>query len=568
MKIITRNILFIFCFFFIGLLFCQEKSKFKIPDSLKHKTYKELLVSRLSSTLKDSLYKAIYSNSILAKAKEENNILELARGYRLVSFNYFNNLPVRIAYLDSSITVSENLNDSKYPTVSYSNLGGLYYTHGYYTKALENYLKALEYAKRNNHETFYYITKHNIGRLKSKVGEDKEVIKIFKEVLKFENSMDFVSPRKVNTLLALANSYRKLKQNDSASYYNKKAIDVSINKFEINYYYGVLNQGINLCDQKKYNEALDSIQKALPFIEKNKYIVVQDFIVNGYLCQGKIFKELNKPIKSLHCLQKLDRYLQKTKFTSIESRVGYEMLINHFKKKKEKDKQLLYIKKLLSYDSILYQNYKSLTNVIVKEYDTPILLRDQKELIEILTKDKRKTQYGLWIVIIIGILILCLFVYTYSRQLVYKKRYNNILHNLSEKKNKTLNVNNIKIETDIGISEGILNSIIEQLAKFEENHDYLVANITISKLANDFNTNSKYISKVVNHYKKKSFVLYINELRIHYVTQKLQSDGKLRNYTLQAIAREIGFNKSESFSKSFYKVHGISPSYYINKITK
>ncbi|WP_025664083.1 tetratricopeptide repeat protein [Aquimarina megaterium] len=563
MKIIIQIVLFLFLLLLPLFAYSQEK---KIPDSLKQKSFEELLKSYRKYKLSDTLYKTIYSNSILLKAKQENNALEQARGYRLVSFNYFNNLPIRIAYLDSSIKISKNLNHKKYPTVSYSNLGGLYYTNGYYTKALESYLKALEYAEKNGHKGFYYITSHNIGRLKSKIGEDREAIKVFKQVLKFEDSFDYPSKRKVNTLLALANSFRKLKQNDSASYYYRRAIDIAYNNYEIYYYYGVLGEGINLYDKNKYHAAMDSIQKALPSIEKNKYYVTQEFIVNAYLYQAKLYEKLGKSLKSISSLEKLDQYIQETRFTSLESRKGYEMLIDYYKKNKDINNQLLYTQKLIKYDSLLYKNYKSLTHRIVKQYDTPNLLKQEKQLIETLSKDKRKTQYGLWITIAICVLILGLFVYSYSRQLVYKKRYNNILHNISEKKSKPDNLNNIEIKTNIGISEDIVNSIIEQLAKFEENHNYLSSNITISKLANDFKTNSKYISKVVNYHKKKSFVLYINELRIHYVTQKLKNDSKLRNYTLQAIAREIGFNTSESFVRSFRKVHGISPTYYIKKI--
>ena len=35
-----------------------------------------------------------------------------------------------------------------------------------------------------------------------------------------------------------------------------------------------------------------------------------------------------------------------------------------------------------------------------------------------------------------------------------------------------------------------------------------------------------------------------------------------------AIAQEVGFNNSESFSKAFYKKTGIYPSYFIKQLEK
>ena len=48
----------------------------------------------------------------------------------------------------------------------------------------------------------------------------------------------------------------------------------------------------------------------------------------------------------------------------------------------------------------------------------------------------------------------------------------------------------------------------------------------------------------------------------------LITSEKLRKYTIKAIAGEFGFNTSESFSKAFYKKHGIYPSYFLSRLEK
>ncbi|MBG6111996.1 AraC-like DNA-binding protein [Flavobacterium sp. CG_9.10] len=63
-------------------------------------------------------------------------------------------------------------------------------------------------------------------------------------------------------------------------------------------------------------------------------------------------------------------------------------------------------------------------------------------------------------------------------------------------------------------------------------------------------------------------IQYINDLRIDYALSKLQKNNKLRNYTVQALAQEFGFNGAESFSAAFYKKTGIKPTYFIKELTE
>ena len=109
-------------------------------------------------------------------------------------------------------------------------------------------------------------------------------------------------------------------------------------------------------------------------------------------------------------------------------------------------------------------------------------------------------------------------------------------------------------------------SIIERLDSFESECNFTKKNLTLNKLAKTFNTNTAYLSKVINHYKNESFSSYLNNLRIEYAIQELKNNGIFRNYTIAAIAKEIGFNNPESFSKAFYKKTGIYPSYFIKQL--
>ncbi|MEM6687195.1 MAG: helix-turn-helix domain-containing protein, partial [Bacteroidota bacterium] len=75
-----------------------------------------------------------------------------------------------------------------------------------------------------------------------------------------------------------------------------------------------------------------------------------------------------------------------------------------------------------------------------------------------------------------------------------------------------------------------------------------------------------YLSKLVNAHKGKSFTAYITDLRVNYAIRRLKEDRKFRSYTIDSIARDIGFNRSESFSRAFKNKTGLYPSYYIKRL--
>ena len=119
---------------------------------------------------------------------------------------------------------------------------------------------------------------------------------------------------------------------------------------------------------------------------------------------------------------------------------------------------------------------------------------------------------------------------------------------------------------EIGISPEIIESIMTRLKVFESEKKYLSQRISLNEMAKDFETNSTYLSKIINLKKGKNFSQYINDLRIDYAVEELKENTTFRKYTIKAIANECGFKSAESFSKSFYKKHGIYPSYYLKQL--
>ena len=95
---------------------------------------------------------------------------------------------------------------------------------------------------------------------------------------------------------------------------------------------------------------------------------------------------------------------------------------------------------------------------------------------------------------------------------------------------------------------------------------YCDPDITREKLAGIMETNTTYLSRVINEYTGMSFSGYINSCRINEAVAILSDAGN--DVQLKALAFELGFNSQQTFARSFQKAIGMSPSRYREEIRK
>lgn len=119
--------------------------------------------------------------------------------------------------------------------------------------------------------------------------------------------------------------------------------------------------------------------------------------------------------------------------------------------------------------------------------------------------------------------------------------------------------------TDLSNTELLL---LEKLQKFEEEKGFLKKNITLAVLAVDLETNTYYLSEIINKTKGKNINTYINDLRIRYIVEELYNKPELLSYKISYIAELAGFNSHNSFSTVFKKVTKISPSIFLEQLRK
>jgi YesN/AraC family two-component response regulator len=85
---------------------------------------------------------------------------------------------------------------------------------------------------------------------------------------------------------------------------------------------------------------------------------------------------------------------------------------------------------------------------------------------------------------------------------------------------------------------------------------------SLSMLAQKVESNTKYVSAVINETYGKNFKSYLNEFRIREACRRLNDSEHYGNFTIQAIYRELGYKTAAGFIQAFRKVNGMTPSQY------
>lgn len=529
----------------------------------------------------DKSKQKIYAKAFLDKAKKENNNGKIIRGYYLHSL--FHNPNKALIYLDSVIQYSINTDDEHFPNSAYCEKAFILESQFKYDEALENYLLAEKYAINKNRINDYYVARYYVAVTKSEsLGENTEALNIYKEIFNhYKNGKvfdtDYSRVIYQKAIFGIADTYKALKSTDSASYYNKlgyRETKKTNNEQMLNLF--ILNEGANQVLTKNYKAASDSIKKAFPFLKRNndKANMMASYYYLGKINQGQ--GNTNGAVKNFI---KVDSIHQKEKIMFPELIDGYHYLITHYKNTGNKEKQLEYLTKYISIDSTFQKTHNTMYKLLVKEYDIPHLFKEKEALIESLQDNN---MIYLIISILLIIAVVGLLYYQYRIKKVFKVRFQKIIIDsqnkitindtktrppLEEKVTDLKEDKSIKSK-ELNIAKDVELRILKSLYEFERQKAFLKQGITLQSLAKDCNTNTVYLSKIINSHKEKKFNDYLNDLRIDECVLGLQQNPEFLKYTIEAIANEFGFNNEDTFSIVFQKRMKLKPSFFITELKK
>lgn len=121
----------------------------------------------------------------------------------------------------------------------------------------------------------------------------------------------------------------------------------------------------------------------------------------------------------------------------------------------------------------------------------------------------------------------------------------------------------IKIEEKNNKLDAAKRNVLKlRINDYMRNHKpYLQNDLTLYQLAKMLDTNSSYLSAVINAEFNTSFVSFINSYRID-ESKILLTDINYNDITIEAVGEKAGFNSKSAFNRAFKKHTKITPSEY------
>lgn len=177
-----------------------------------------------------------------------------------------------------------------------------------------------------------------------------------------------------------------------------------------------------------------------------------------------------------------------------------------------------------------------------KEYEHQLLLKE------------RKASFTLIVSLLIVTLLLALLL----------KQFSNLRNKNKVLLEKIKSKNSVKSKEKAIENNAHLLPIIKNLENIQSNDKVIFqASLTLSKLAKELNTNRSYLSEAINIGFNSTFSNWINQLRIEKACELL-ADPENDKFSLEAIAKMVGFSSISSFNTNFKRITGLTPSYYKN----
>ena len=131
-------------------------------------------------------------------------------------------------------------------------------------------------------------------------------------------------------------------------------------------------------------------------------------------------------------------------------------------------------------------------------------------------------------------------------------------YNIKEKKDKQAAYRTlIRAELADELFDKILNIIVVEKRYREQT-------FSAKDLATELQTNTRYVSAVINSRFNMNFSCLINEYRIKEALHRMV-DKRYSNETIEEISSAVGFSNRQSFYAAFYRIMGETPNSYRKK---
>jgi AraC-like DNA-binding protein/Tfp pilus assembly protein PilF len=535
-------------------VFSQELSK----DQLLQLSFDSL--DRIENELE---YGTMYSKKVfdahILKAKYAKDTGQLAEAYRKRVWG--EDFALAIKYVDSAIGISTGVHEKRFPSKVHYTKGGLLYEADRPDEAVREFVTAYEAAKKANDYERIVDCFNAIAIIKGEYGHQERAISLLRLSLDYlntyEGKIDNYDLTKLITLDNIARCYLQIKKIDSSRHYAQQGLDLSSQMKDLDTYQSLsaLYAEINYYDGN-YIKSRDTLLK---YVKGTGDLSHADRLFYLGMIEGKI----GNSAKKRKYFKRIDSLLDQNGYPLMDNvKEIFQFLLKDAIAKDEEAMVKNYADRLVYYDSILTTAEKEIRSILWTEFDLPEQEASKKVLSdEIQKKEGTIRNYILLSILLIS--LLALYFIKYSRT---QKKLREVMDQDVEPLKRHPQKDDI---AQMDIDPEVVQSTLEALDKWETNLGYLDQKTSQNSLASDLNTNTTYLSKIINTYKGPTFSNYIKDLRVTYAINHLKENPHIidTHSTIQ-IAEMFGFSSLDVFARAIKSKIGVTPAVYFRKLKK
>ncbi|WP_452227188.1 helix-turn-helix domain-containing protein [Lacinutrix cladophorae] len=468
---------------------------------------------------------------------------------------------------DEAIKIAEHIlnisSESQIKAAANLIIGKSYLTKGDYNKAA-----IFVFNEVNQSQNIGVITQVDAYLLKSKLLRTLYLDKQSQENLfKAEALVSSITNKKTKDSLqysvAMENIYMQLnrRQNEEAL----SAIEATSIKFK------------DFLNEQKDAKIKIALAKEMAFSQLSKFdiaatnmdntlVLLNAMEVNNLNEKTIIYRELGE----LHLQEKNFKQSEETLFIALRfaeiidnpvllMQINRDLAINYLATN-QKNKYKVYNDEFLVLNNkVELMEQKSINtvfNLITKQQEKVVITKKEEY-----NKYRNLMLFGFLFILSIGVFMLL-------KNLARKKRLKEIIKYLEVSRNQFSKPKQTKRKRKkrIVIPEETENTILSKLKRFENSQKFLNKEMSLAVLAGQFETNTKYLSEIINKHYNDNFNTFINKLRLNYIIDKLKTEPSYINYKISFLAEESGYSSHSSFATVFKSIIGMSPATFINLI--
>jgi len=494
----------------------------------------------------------LITEAYLHKARLTKDSFEVARAFDFAARLY--DTETNLKYTDSIILYSKNCGDYKYPALGYMLRGYYHYEKGAYDQSLEAYYTAYDLARFNQNTKQEIEVSQALGAFQNRWGDYTKAIEIYENHIAYLRSLpDFETEHLEGYLITLHNlqlAYQRAGKYEQAGELIETGLEETLKTSDRLFFYDFLHsKGVNEYYLGHFDNAESHLKEALPAISEDLSVVSV-----SYYYLGQIAKRNAQTALAYDYFKKIDSVYTLNQEVYPELKGVYNYLIRYNTNRQNREKELYFTRRALAVDSVINSNRLFVTDSYLEQVEKPKLLEELDSEKQALQLRYRKQILGYSLLVLVALFTSLFINSRYKRKRDFQFTTSSSRKKIGEE------------ATEPVLTEEIKTDLLHKLQKFEEGEAFLDAELSLFGLAKDLNTNSAYLSRVINEVKGVNFSNYINELRVQHLLKKLEDDPQLQFYKIQALGEEVGFKRAYSFSKAFEKKMGEKPSSYLRQL--